>query len=251
MTTAGDPTLLLVHGLGANARVWDPVLARLDGTARHARRVVVPDLAGHGRAAWTGDYTVGALAAQVAGQLEVGEPVVAIGHSLGGGVCAALASGWFRPNVLAVAAIGVKVSWSADDVAMVAGVAAKGIRWSSSRDEAAQRFMRQAGLAGLVEGDDPVVDAGITSEEQGWRPSQDPATFAQNALDMASLVAAARCPIVLGAGAGDAMVSGEELSRFATEVRLRPGVGHNAHVEDPAWICELATELSSRFGPDR
>jgi hypothetical protein len=47
------------------------------------------------------------------------------------------------------------------------------------------------------------------------------------------------------------MVSGEQLSRFGAEVRLRPGVGHNAHVEDPAWICELAADLGRPIGPDR
>lgn len=39
------PPLLMVHGLGANLRTWDPILAALRGS----REIVLVDLPGHGR----------------------------------------------------------------------------------------------------------------------------------------------------------------------------------------------------------
>ena len=41
----GDPTLILLHGLGVNGAVWHPFVEAL----RWPGRVVIPDLRGHGR----------------------------------------------------------------------------------------------------------------------------------------------------------------------------------------------------------
>ena len=94
MTT---PTLLLIHGLGATNGVWADVLAELDWPSQ----VINAELPGHGAAAPSDDYTVGAMAAQVAATCANGEEVIAVGHSLGGAVALCLASGFFRPVVAA------------------------------------------------------------------------------------------------------------------------------------------------------
>jgi pimeloyl-ACP methyl ester carboxylesterase len=236
------PTLVLVHGLGATRGVWNGVEAELAWPGR----VVSPDLPGHGRAPWSGDYTVGALAAAVAAQLEPDEPVLIIGHSLGGAVGLCLASGFFRPVVRAVVGLGIKVAWTDDDVAQMGAVARRGIRWFDSRDEAEARFCRQSGLEGLIGADHPALDGAVvegTGDDQGrWRVSQDPMTFAQRPMDMAGLMAAARATgtsVVLGAGEHDAMVSAADLAAHVDEPRIATGRGHNVHVEDPAWVATL------------
>ena len=48
---AGTPPLLLLHGGGVAGWMWEPLRGHLDP----ARRVIVPDLPGHGRSA-TADY---------------------------------------------------------------------------------------------------------------------------------------------------------------------------------------------------
>lgn len=82
----GGPTLLLIHGYGANSATWDPWTPELE---RH-HRVVNIDLTGFGRAPRLrdADYRPAAQARRIVGlvrRLDL-DAVVPIGHSLGGGV---------------------------------------------------------------------------------------------------------------------------------------------------------------------
>jgi len=234
------PTLLLLHGLGATNGVWAGVLEEISWPGP----VVMPDLAGHGRSKWTGDYSVGGLAAHVSGQLDPDSPLTVVGHSLGGGVGLCLASGFFRPRVVGVLGLGIKTEWTDDDVEAMEAVADRGIRWYTSHTQAADRFLRQAGLVGLIESDHPAINDAVVETTDGWRVAQDPATFAQKKLDMAGLVGAATCQIILGAGADDQMVNASDLARYVPEPRIAANMGHNVHVQDPTWVIELITELA-------
>lgn len=243
-----DPALVLIHGLGATKGVWSGVIDEL----RWPGPVITPDLPGHGTGPWTGDYTLGSLAASVSHQCEPGQDTIIVGHSLGGAVGLCLASGFFRPAVRLVVGLGIKVTWTPEDVAGMAKVGAKGVRWFETEAEATERFLLQSGLAALGP-DHPVaraacVDAVSFQEPDGagnggWRVAQDPATFAQTALDTQRLVAAAACPVVLGAGTEDQMVSAEELAAYRPNPRMAQGRGHNVHAEDPAWVAALIREL--------
>ena len=243
MSTAA-PTLVLIHGLGATSGVW----ADLEAELQWPGRVVKPDLPGHGRSPWTGDYTVGAMAGVLSGHFDRGEPILIVGHSLGGGIGICLASGLFRPRVRAVIGLGIKVAWTEDDVALMAGVAARGVRYFDSRAEAVARFLRQAGLDGVAGPDHPAVESAVLEGDGGWRVSQDPLTFAQTPLDMAGLMQAARVPVTLGAGQHDTMVSQSDLASFTDEPRIASGRGHNVQVEDPAWVAELVREAQLQAG---
>ena len=237
------PALLLLHGLGATPGVWAELIDELNWDGP----VWAPALAGHGDAAWTGDYTVGSLAAGVSANYQpadAAEQVIVVGHSLGGGVATCLASGLFRPCVAGVAAIGVKVAWTDADVTGMAKVAAKGVRTFDSRDEAVERFLLQAGLAGLVDTTHPSVTDAVVEEDGAWRVAQDPATFAQRALDMPTLLAAARCPVILGAGTEDPIVTEADLAALTSNPRMAPGRGHNVQIEEPAWVAQLVRELA-------
>jgi 3-oxoadipate enol-lactonase len=78
----GAPPLVLLHGLGEGSADWDGVAPVF---ARH-RRVYAPDLRGHGRSDWPGDYSVELMEADVLGFLDAMEldRVDLIGHSMGG-----------------------------------------------------------------------------------------------------------------------------------------------------------------------
>lgn len=234
-----DPTLMLIHGLGATEGVWHEVLDKIEWPGR----VLVAELPGHGRTEHTGDYTVGAMAGRVSGMCDPGEDVIVVGHSLGGAVAVCLASQFFRPVVRGVLGLGIKVSWTDDDVAAMAAIAAKGTRYFETRDEAVQRFLRGAGLAGIVDGDHPSVESAIELVSEGWMLRQDPLTFAQTKLDMAALIAAAQCSVILGAGSEDPMVSAAELSEFVSDPRIAEGAAHNVQVQDPEWVIGLLDEL--------
>jgi len=235
------PTLLLMHGLGASSGVWVDVLDQLDWPGR----VINTDLPGHGLAPAADDYTMGALAAGVAANCDNGEEIIAVGHSLGGCVALCLASGFFRPVVKSAVCVGPKIVWTDTDLAIMGKVAAKGVRWFDTREEAAERFLVQAGLTGVVTIDHASVETGVSLRDGRWRVTQDPATFAQRPVDTAGLVAAAKCPVILGAGEHDTMVSRDDLAAHVPDPRIAPGCAHNVQLEDPAWFVDLVNEAAS------
>lgn len=238
MTT---PTLLLIHGLGATNGVWSDVLAELNWPGR----IINAELPGHGSAAPSDDYTVGAMAARVAGACANGEEVIAVGHSLGGAVALCLASGFFRPIVTGVVGLGIKLTWSDADVEGMAKVAAKGVRWFETRDEAVNRFLLQAGLQGVAS-DHPAVTNAVVEVDGRWRVSQDPNTFAQRPLNAAGLVDAAQCAVILGAGENDAMVTFNDMAEHVPDPRIAAGSGHNVQVDDPMWVVSLIEEAANQ-----
>ena len=81
------PVIALVHGLGSRAEHWLPA-ARL--LARH-HRVVLVDLPGHGQSAMPQPFSLerAAQALDLALKREGPQPLVLVGHSLGGLVAAA------------------------------------------------------------------------------------------------------------------------------------------------------------------
>lgn len=76
----GERSLLLIHGLGSNARGWWRVGPALADAGFH---VVAPDLRGHGQSPKAGHYRVDHYAADLLALRDHWDAVVA--HSLGGG----------------------------------------------------------------------------------------------------------------------------------------------------------------------
>jgi pimeloyl-ACP methyl ester carboxylesterase len=130
------------------------------------------------------------------------------------------------------------------DVARASAMTERPVATYGTRAEAVDRFLRVSGLAGLVAADHPmtrgaVVDREAAGEGSGWRLAQDPRTFGVGVPDIASLVAAATCPVVLARGERDPMVSREQLAGLVPAPVTLAGLGHNAHVEDPAAVLAL------------
>ena len=231
MGGSGEPVLLLLHGLGATCDVWDgwrPLLAR-----RWPGRWLAPDLPGHGGSRSLSSYTFDALAAAIAGIVSGGARTVVLGHSLGGVVGLALASGRFSVSMQAVIGLGIKVAWTQEELDRAQAAAHRPVTWFGSRDEAAARYLRISGLAGLLAADAPAVDAGLREEHGRWRLAVDPSAFAVGAPDMAPLLARSQVPVILARGERDAMNTGEQLARLGVPAVTLPGLGHNAHVENP------------------
>lgn len=220
---------LLLHGLGATGGVW----RGFDGLA--------PDLLGHGSAPWVPPYTFERHAAAVLPTLP-DEPVAVIGHSMGGVVGLVLAAS-APDRVAKVVGLGIKVTWSDEDVARAGALAAKPPRTFSSRDEAVDRFLKVSGLAGVIGPDDPMPQAGVVAEDGQWRLAQDPRTFGVGVPDMTRLLSAVTCPVTLARGEHDQLVSHAELAELVPEPVTLPDLGHNAHVEDPGAVMRLLDQL--------
>ncbi len=221
---------LLLHGLGATGGVWDGVAAALGGDT------VAPDLPGHGTAGTLpAAYTFAGVAEAVADLVDPAGTVV-LGHSLGGVVALHLAA---RPGVRAVLGLGIKVAWSEDDLARAAAIAARPPAVFATRAEAVALHLRVAGLTGLVDPASDLAGAGVVDGGDGWRLALDPRAFGVGEPGVAALLTAAPGPAVLARGELDPMVTDDDLRALGVPPVVLTGLGHNAHVEDPAAVAAL------------
>jgi pimeloyl-ACP methyl ester carboxylesterase len=239
----GQPLLILLHGLGANADVWDGWRPLLE--ERWPGRWLAPDLPGHGGSAPLDRYSFGSLAAAVADLVGTEDQTVVVGHSLGGVVGLALGSGWFGVPVRAVVGVGIKVAWTAAELDRARALAERPIQEFASRADAAARYLRVSGLAGLLDPDEAAVDAGLRAQAGSWRLALDPRAFGVGAPDMPGLLAACRARVLLARGETDPMVSADDLAELRADAVTLTGLGHNAHVEDPAAVLVLLEPLAA------
>jgi pimeloyl-ACP methyl ester carboxylesterase len=243
---AGAPVLLLLHGLGATAEVWRGV-CELAGDWPGAR--VLVDLPGHGRSAPLPAYSYDAHARHLKALLAAHPgTVVVAGHSMGGYIGILLAGERYGLDVAAAIGLGIKVRWSAEDLEAMRRRAGQPVRWFQTRAEAAARYLRSVGLDGVVEPTGPMVSSGLAEGDGGWRLAFDPKANQVGAPDMEATLAAARARVTLARGAGDPMVSAADLAALPATVRELPGLGHNAHVEDPAALWRLIAAAAREAG---
>ncbi|MDG2111529.1 MAG: alpha/beta hydrolase [Actinomycetota bacterium] len=236
-----QPTLVLLHGLGGTGAVWDRVVAE----AGWPGEVVVPDLTGHGASPWATHYSFGAMAGNVASLLGQRRRAVVVGHSMGGAVALALASGWFNVDVEAVMSIGIKVEWSDDELADMQRIADKPARLFDERTGAIEWAAKLAGLFGVVELDDPTLDRAAVETPDGWRAALDPRAGLVGPPPLDSLHAALGSALVLHTlGEHDAMVDEATARRMGQPVQVFADAGHNAMVEQPALVAEAIRQLS-------
>jgi pimeloyl-ACP methyl ester carboxylesterase len=237
---AGAPSLLLLHGLGVNGAVWQPLV---DALADWPGTIVVPDLRGHGRSPHAHPYSIGQHAADVAALIEPETPLVIVGHSMGGFVGLVLAGGLFGLNVVHTLAFGVKVTWTDEEIAKGKQFAATPIRWFATREEAVERFLRVSGMVGLADAASPVVEAGIVAADGRWRLAADPATTMVAGAPIGSTIAAARGGVQLACGSSDPLVTIGELRALSPAAFEINGCGHNPHVEAAAQFAKLIPRL--------
>ncbi|MEU2664349.1 alpha/beta fold hydrolase [Micromonospora sp. NPDC007220] len=233
----GRRVLLLLHGMGATGDVWLPWAPLLE--RRWVGRWLAPDLAGHGWSPPLPEYSFPGLAARIGAGLAAGDRLVVLGHSLGGVVGLALAARGAGLPVDAVVGLGIKAVWSPAELAKAGELAARPVTWFASRDEAARRYLRVAGLTGLFAPEHPVVEAGLRQVDGRWRLAMDPAAFGVGAPDLPALLAATDVPVLLARGEHDPMVTDAQLTELGVPVATLPGLGHNAHVEAPEAVLDL------------
>jgi pimeloyl-ACP methyl ester carboxylesterase len=231
----GDRLLVLLHGLGATRHVWHPMLE----ARRWRGRWVAPDLRGHGMSPHASSYTLADHAADVASLIGAASPAretIIFGHSMGGAVALALASGTFGLTPSRAFGLGIKVAWTGEELARLQDLAAAPVRRFATRDEAIDRYLKVAGLVGLVDKEAPGAAAGIAPDGDAWRLAYDPRTLAIGAPPMRALIDAARCPVHLARGEADRMVTPEQLQAYDAGGATLAGAGHNAMVEHPVVV---------------
>ncbi len=234
---AGRPLLVLLHGLGANAAVWQPLLPLI---AHHwPGRWLAPDFRGHGLSSHRDSYAlddhIGDLLPLLADEPEV----LILGHSMGGAVGIALAAR-YRPD-LRIAAFSVKNEWPQpmlDRFQQLSGAPAKVFPdVASARD----RFLLASGVKGSLGVDSDCAVRGVSQVATGFQLSMDPRAFAIAGVQVSLEARLLDSRLFLLRGELDPIVSAEEAASFDRDVITIFGVGHNPHVEAPAefWSAVL------------
>lgn len=241
----GPDLLLMLHGMGATGAVWSPLCA--EAGARWKGRWLVLDLPGHGGSARQSSYAIGQYAASVARavlpHIDPAGRLVVLGHSLGGVIGLALANGWFGVTPHRVLAAGIKVAWSDDELRRMEALASQPAKRFATEEEAWDRYLKVSGLAAVADAAAPVVKRGVAHDADGWRLAMDPRANAVGKPPLAELVSLARCPIHLGCGGNDAMVTLAQTRSLDPEARELGPHGHNVMVEAPGvmwdWMASV------------
>lgn len=244
------PPLLLLHGLGGERHVWEPVLAPL---AAH-RELIVPDLPGFGASPplpdgnGAGPPTPTALAAAVAGLLDrlgIERPAVA-GNSLGGWVALELAVAGRARSVAALCP---------------AGFWLRPLEPGSDRARRLARALRplvpalvhvpplrRAALASNVARPERVPPRAAARMIRTYADA--PGFAAVNAamragrFDPARLATAAPVPVTLAWGELDRLIRPPRRLPDGAESVVLPGCGHLPMWDDPALVAELVLRAS-------
>ena len=237
----GSNLLLMLHGMGATGAVWSPMCA--EAGARWSGRWLVLDLPGHGQSARQDSYAIGQYAASVGSavlpHVRPEGRLVVLGHSLGGLIGLALATGWFGVAPHQVFAVGIKVAWTDEELSRMETLAAQPARRFATEEEAWDRYLKVAGLAGVAKAAAPVVARGIAADgADGWRLAMDPRANALGKPPLAELAALARCPFHLARGGQDALVTIEQTRSIDSGARDLGEHGHNVMVEAPGQVWD-------------
>jgi len=237
----GPDLLLMLHGMGATGAVWSPMCA--EAGARWSGRWLVLDLPGHGASERQESYAIGQHAASVARAVrphiaEAPGRLVVLGHSLGGVIGLALATGWFGVMPQRVFAAGIKIAWTDDELRRMDTLAAQPAKRFATQEEAWDRYLKVAGLAGIADASSAVVARGIAREEDGWRLAMDPRANAVGKPPLAELMGLARCPVHLGQGRDDALVTMVQTRGLDPDAQELGPHGHNVMVEAPGRVWD-------------
>lgn len=239
---ADGPTLLLMHGLSGTGEIWSGLRDIL--ADKWPGRWVIPDMRGHGRSAHAEQYGIANHAADMANILGDTKELYLAGHSMGGLVGILMASGWFGVTPKAVVTTGVKVSWTDDERAGLAKLIDMPVRWFDTETEARERFILVTGLKGVADPDSEFARTGIVAEGGKWRLAADNKAAAVADADTRDIYNAARAPIVLAAGEHDRMVTVQDLQTLDKQALELGGLGHNAHIENPAAFWALIADAA-------
>lgn len=234
-----EPQLLLVHGFTDTSRSFSLLAPHLWG-----RRLIMPDLRGHGGSAAGERCSVADFAGDIAGlihSLRLDRPVV-VGHSLGGMVSIALAARY--PELvggLVILASTLRLDFGSDHP-LIDGVAALRDPISPSDPfydwwHACRPGVPQAFLAGLAKDASTIPAARWRAILEEVRRTD--LTAAARAVQAPSLIIAGGRDPLFGEAHQQAMTGALAGSRLV----WARACGHNPHWEDPAFVAEAITGM--------
>ncbi len=238
-----DPPVVCLHGAMGNAHIWDQFASAL----AMDRRVIAPDLRGHGDSAWVTPpaYTLQDYRSDVEALLEVLEVkrFALVGHGMGGLVALMLAGA--RPQaVQKLVVVDIEAKPPATQTDHLREVGERGHRLLSDFES-----MTNAARAFLPGADEELVSwllpYTFTRVEGGHVPKWDPATLATlQAWNVEPWLARVRCASLLVRGSESTVMRAEVAESMAGvlddgALETVAGAGHQVMLQHPAPFAEV------------
>ncbi len=202
----GTPVLILLHGAGLNAHMWDPVRRHLDPTLR----VIALDLPGHG-ARRDVDYSLDGATADVllTARSVASEPVILVGDSLGGYTAMAAAPLLPRGQLVGLVLAGSSGNIGATGAARMLAQSAfvRALTLVSAEGKLAARALDRFGVAGADA--QAIVAAGVNFGAIA------PAGRSLAGVDFRARLAAVDVPVLIINGSLDSNAMAQEASFLA------------------------------------
>ncbi len=235
------PALLCIHGAGSSSVVWMELVRRAAGV----RRIVAPDLPGHGQSdAWHADVDAITLYRDAVGTAAATlglERAILVGHSMGGMVALACAAAWpERVAGLVMVASGARLPVSASllqraerEPAKLAGWLAKVGFSPSTPPEIAERW------ASLAFADSLNAQAPGALDQTAYVDFS-----AVNAFDGRALLAQVQCPTLVITGKDDRLASLDQAAEIVAGIsgatlEVVANAGHMIVQEQPAAFWQI------------
>ncbi len=235
------PQLLLIHGLGANATVWNELLPCIKKDWMGGWMTL--DLAGHGRSDHCASYSIDGYADDIAALLPRGREIIIIGHSLGGVVAMKLSSRQYDLNIGACFCVGVKTQWNEDDFTRGAALAAAPVKTFSTRSSAIDRYLKVSGQYGIVKPGSNQAAVGILQEGGSYRLVTDPKINALTPIDFAGLATNVQAPLFLICGDEDPVTTPDAMKILGNEVHILQGTAHYPFITNPREFWQRVQSL--------
>lgn len=244
-STTSRPAALCLHGITANARVFEPLAERLAGRFR----IASIDQRGHGRAAKPASGYAGNDYARDIMEL-VQEKTLLIGHSLGARN-ALLAGARYPAKVAAVVAIDFTPFIEREVFDALEARVAGGERTFFSLEDV-KAYLRSRYPRLPEDAIDRRARHGYESADGKWRPLASPAAMRETCAglreDLSSALKQISVPVLLLRGAHSRLVSPEAWAKTRAlrpdlPAREIPDADHYVHEEQPAAVAAAVIDF--------
>ncbi len=256
---AGAPAVLLIHGGGDGAFVWDsfaPVLARRLTT-------LVVDLRGHGDSGWdaSGRYEDCDYLSDLTHVVEQSElsNFILIGHSLGARLAIRLRAR-YPERVLASVLVDFAPELNAEGREHAVSLMRQSLQHYPTIERYAEWLEERRPLA-RTELLDHIAARALRPDDEGFRPKIDPAlpnTFggllSRDAQGLWNLLQRQSCPTLVVRGSGSALLSHATASRMAEalprgELATVDAAGHSVMLDNPEAFEHTVLDFLARVLP--
>lgn len=254
---SGEPIIVLLHGGGDGAFVWDS----LASTLASRFTIVAPDFRGHGESAWdpSGDYSIDAFVEDAASVIEQSgeQDFILIGHSMGAHVALRLGAR-YRARILAMVLVDFSAEINPEGAREASSLIGQGAHTYPSV-ESYVKWLRETRPLARADLLTSLARRALRAERGEFRPKLDPRVGhflggirANEARLLWQLIQHQTCPTLLIRGDASAVVSRASAEKMVSalpngEIATIRCAGHAVMMDNPAEFESVVMAFLGRL----